>query len=705
MKFFYLVVFFFIGISLFGQNPPSQAALDKLIRENKELQEQMKKNPELAEMMKKALEQEEEENTLPALVRSGPKKAVAKLAAIPTKIFTKGELISWASKSYQSLFGKLTVQQQSKYLAALEACGNDARKMEDASILNWIKKSPKPALLFAMKAVMQDGDPDMYWNNLAAMLNLTGNEDKAIIPLNYLLKKYPSTSIVLNNLGQAYLGLGDLDKAKQYFDSCLKYNPNHPEANHSMGLIYRFKGNSIKSNYHFEKETRVCYKKPVVEELDKVKTDEELFKITRSKFLKPENYFNKLGLNQFIVPPLPSSIDESNQWAQAHKNFRENVQAEIQKWAALDINLAMNPSPVQQQKSIYSELIGTVFLPHLEKEKDKNINSWMEIEDVTDITYPTLGSIASREGQLRSKKFEEDMMKINIAHRFDDSVQTHRKMIELEANPGNTEAIQHKYEQLRIETAMKYCQQEITLIDKFLQENATSQPRGFEERTNAIIELLNEAMSYKSLAPHDVNVALQAHNLVQVYLVYLDNYSSAAVIAGTKKNGYTGAGPRIYCDMKELEAMKYELAETNFIDAACPYKIVIPLVVAKVSFNCEKVEVEGGEILIAGVEYEFKTGNTTLAIGPGAGADLPFISVGAKNQAFVTFDRDGNYSDSGIKGEVGIEVSHYLDVMNAEIESMAYGPTLEAKAGYEFSINSGASAKTEIGGKEIPISF
>lgn len=704
-----LLLFVFIPVFVLAQNPPSRTEVEKMIKENKQLQEQMKKDPAFAEMMKKAMDQVEEEdkgeNENNNLVTRAPKLNTAKLAAIPASILSKSELVAWSATSYNSLLNKLSVEERSRFLSALELCENDASKIEDAAILNWVNKSPEGALLFALKATMLNADEAMYWNNLAAMLNLTGNEEKAVAPLRYLLKIYPGNSIILNNLGQSYLGLGDLNKARQFLDSCLKYSPYHPEANHSMALIYRFNGNNAKANEHFEKETRVCYRKPVVEELQKHRSEDEMFEITRPKFSKPKNYFTKLGLDKFIVPDLPSSVEESNKVYQAHLDFRKNVQEEIKKWGELDISRVRDGISGEIQKSIYSQLVETVFLPHLEKQKEKDISSWMEIEDVSNVTYPTQGSIGSRSGQIRTRQYAGDLGRITEAHSYEDSVNNQKKLAELLANPANSQVIDHKWEQVRIESAIKYCREEIALADKFLMENAMNQPTGFDERVRSIIELLNEAMFYKELTPGDVSVALQANNLVQVYLTYLDAYSANTVIAGTKNNGYNGFGVQVNCDINELQAMRYELAQTKFVDASCAYKLVVPLVVAKLSFDCHAIEVEGGQILIVGVEYEFKSGNTTLALGPGAGADLPFISVGMKNQAFVTFDRNGNYSDAGFKGEAGVELSGYLTEVGEAIENMGAGPTLEAKAGYEISLNSGASAKTEIGGVETTINF
>ena len=324
-----ILVFLFAFYSLIGNSQrPSQAEINKRMKEAKAIQEQMKNDPEYAEMLKAAMESSEEDDEV-AISKKAPKKDLARLSAISPKVLSKADLIQWSRNMYNSVFQKLNDQEEKTFLSALEKLDTSASSLEDAEILNWISDSPNGALLFALKASYTNGDDPMYWNNLAAIFNLTGQEDKAIPILKYLANSYPGSAMIYNNLGQAYLGLGETTIAKKYLDSCLKYNPTHPEANHSMGLVYHFMGNITKSNYHFEQETRVCYREPVVEELKKVKKEEELFLIMRPRWPAAENYFGKFGLNSFRVPDLPESVEQSNLLYQAHIDFRKNVAEEI----------------------------------------------------------------------------------------------------------------------------------------------------------------------------------------------------------------------------------------------------------------------------------------------------------------------------------------------------------------------------------------
>ena len=268
-------------------------------------------------------------------------------------------------------------------------------------------------------------------------------------------------------------------------------------------------------------------------------------------------------------------------------------------------------------------------------------------------------------------------------HSFSDCAE----LAEIQANPSNHESIKHKYNKINIDVDIKYCKLEIALADKFILDNAHNQPKEFQQRIASFPDLINEAMFYASLAPDDASPLLQAHNLIILYLTYLDAYSAATIIAGTKENGHQGFGVDIYCDIKELEAQKYELAQTTYVPVDCNIKLVVPLGVAKLSLDCKKIGIEMGQGFIVGANHAFKSGNTTLTVGVGVKSNIPFVDIGAKQMVYVTFDRDGNYTDAGIKGEAGVSIGPKV------------GVGVEAKVGYQVGLHSGATSKTEMGGK------
>lgn len=72
------------------------------------------------------------------------------------------------------------------------------------------------ALYIMGKACIDDPSNTDNRNNYAAMLSMCGAPQLAIPLLNSLNQRFPKNSTVLNNIGQAWFGLGDIDKANAY---------------------------------------------------------------------------------------------------------------------------------------------------------------------------------------------------------------------------------------------------------------------------------------------------------------------------------------------------------------------------------------------------------------------------------------------------------------------------------------------------------
>ncbi len=79
-------------------------------------------------------------------------------------------------------------------------------------------------------------------NNYASMLSMMGAEQLAIPILNNLNTKFPHNSTLLNNLGQAWFGLGEISKAEKYLDSTIRLYAYHSQANYTKAVIEESRG-------------------------------------------------------------------------------------------------------------------------------------------------------------------------------------------------------------------------------------------------------------------------------------------------------------------------------------------------------------------------------------------------------------------------------------------------------------------------------
>ena len=133
----------------------------------------------------------------------------------------------------------------------------------------WMMGNWEKAIFIMGKVCFDDMDDAENLNNYAAFLIDAGAEQAALPILEYLNSKYPENSTILNNLGQAWYGLGEMDKARKFLTAAIELYPNHSLANLTMSNIalagpnpdtpsaVNFLKASLKENYDSEKEAEL----------------------------------------------------------------------------------------------------------------------------------------------------------------------------------------------------------------------------------------------------------------------------------------------------------------------------------------------------------------------------------------------------------------------------------------------------------------
>jgi tetratricopeptide (TPR) repeat protein len=172
-------------------------------------------NKSVAGISKKTFEQAVEKKPIV------PKKDLARIQSIPDKILSDSGLYSLIKRIHIDV---------EKLIPAAEKTGaariyqetkknfSSAFAVNNAAAGCWLYGHWEKALWLSGKACLDSmADPDNL-NNYAAYLTMIGGEHAAIPILRYLNKKYPGNSTVLNNIGQAWFGLGDIPAAKKFLD-------------------------------------------------------------------------------------------------------------------------------------------------------------------------------------------------------------------------------------------------------------------------------------------------------------------------------------------------------------------------------------------------------------------------------------------------------------------------------------------------------
>jgi len=112
------------------------------------------------------------------------------------------------------------------------------------------KNALKYILLAGDKGYKKDND---YFENLGiAYLNI-GNLDEGVKILNEILKKKPSDLNILNMVAEAYYYKGKFSDAMNYWDTILGYDKTNASALYMIGMCYQKKGEK-------DKGVRLCDK-------------------------------------------------------------------------------------------------------------------------------------------------------------------------------------------------------------------------------------------------------------------------------------------------------------------------------------------------------------------------------------------------------------------------------------------------------------
>jgi hypothetical protein len=197
----------------FAQTKPAMPDVNKMMKmspaELEAYKQQMQK--QYSAQAKQIAEQANfklDEMTLPDFKVQLPAKDVKRLSLIPIQPPTLNQLSDMLRTTKQQIetVVKPTVLQEVKKIVA----GQNAETLQQSAIGTFYADKPEQSLLIAMEAALKDVNDQTGWNNVAAIMNMTGFQHKAIPILMNQLQSDPNNSMLLNNMGQAYLGLAIL---------------------------------------------------------------------------------------------------------------------------------------------------------------------------------------------------------------------------------------------------------------------------------------------------------------------------------------------------------------------------------------------------------------------------------------------------------------------------------------------------------------
>ncbi|RXK60592.1 tetratricopeptide repeat protein [Lacibacter luteus] len=619
MKSILLTVFLFVQAVSFAQTMPDVNKMMKMSPAELEAykKKMIQQNTAKAQQMAEQYNLNVNTSILPNVEIKPPVKDVKRLALIPIKPPTRTELVTSLQQSVQQVQKGIpapAVKEVEQFVAS-----KNIAQLHDAAVVNFYNNNSTQAVLTMMKLVVAHPDSLQMMNNLAAMYNMIGVQQKAVPLLQYCLQQLPNSSIVLNNLGQSYYGLGDLFTAAAFLRKCLDVDSLNIEANHSMGMLHYFKKEYDAAMKYFEREMSVAYRRSTMAMAYKMGKKFNLRALAQRRNqrrgVKQKDFFEEITLSKFSLPQFPSSSKDIIARKGEFDVFGLSVNAEILFWNENARSVLANAPKGDVYPGVYHDLVEAM----LEELGDEFTPQYL-------IPY---GDSESATAQEILQRGANAIIKVKCP----------------QAPAGTSVAVQQEFEIACCEN------QKRPLADVLVGELGNHVKPIFDLGVVRWKAYINQLVAIVQLDPSPSNQAL-VYNAVSGYFSFL-NTAMIFYTGGEVNNLLAGCVP----NYKQVNLDSLVQSERDW-KMACPswLNIEVDLGGAAVKADCNKYAIEAGEGIMAGFEHEFKSGKSTLLMGVGAKAEFLGAKTEVKSQFYFTFDKNKQFNDWGIKntGEIGI---------------------------------------------------
>ncbi|MGE5108187.1 MAG: tetratricopeptide repeat protein [Sphingobacteriales bacterium] len=269
-----------------------------------------------------------------------PKRDITRINTLPKKILNDNELFSFMKKTTLEVEGKLETEEKKLGIQLYDSL--ISRKYSPHALGQYAfacmaSGYPEMGLYIYGKACLADMTDADNLNNYAACLTMAGGEQYSLPILENLNSKYHFNSTILNNIGQAWFGLGDMNNAKLYLDSTVKIYSLHSEANQTLCLIQESEGNTEQAIESLEKSMESAYSNEKKSRLEKLGV-KDVCKHLTPKYTHP---IDPLGVYKYInmIPPIPLNLNEVESYHDQWASFREAIGIQIDKLTPQIANL------------------------------------------------------------------------------------------------------------------------------------------------------------------------------------------------------------------------------------------------------------------------------------------------------------------------------------------------------------------------------
>ncbi|HEY5591173.1 MAG TPA: hypothetical protein VIK55_09165 [Paludibacter sp.] len=592
----------------------AQKELDNMSPEDKKAMEDLGvKIPSLKETPNITNQQLQNANN--ETVSAVPKKDPARIATALSVTLNDAGMVAYIDKVHTLVSNKMKpdYKVRAEEIDQLLSQNNTSSAAQGQTAIAFLMEGkPMLALFLLGKACKKLPDADNL-NNYAAVLTNLGAEQLAIPILNNLNTHYPQNSTILNNIGQAWFGLGDIEKANEFIDKAICIYAYHPQANFTKCLIEESKGNimgaiqaakfSIKRGYSLQKANKL-------EKLGyKLKSDDLDWNPPMPK--------DELGLAKFKWPAYPKNVEESKLLEPAWDKFKEECNNKINELQSQQATL--EKQMIDQQQIRAAQLLQT-------SQTGFQAKPFPEMADKAIVKLgPTVKGIEAVNNYVFANEFQPVLKaneKIEELKMIEDAELTvFRKKYEDKFGDGKSNPF------------AAACKDENEIKNNFLNEANTLMGQRERVYLNYTSSQIDNLLYYRKYTQWPDEYAWTT---VVAQISWLTQISRQVVMFRSESN---------YCQYAVKEDKPKLDSLQNFDDVACKYISTTDLGCYKITSQCSRLI---GEFNCGGIEIKMKQNDETDRFSGS-------VYVGASKS--VSVGKGPISAEAELTAAVGVELS------------------------------------------------
>ncbi|MGC4232950.1 MAG: hypothetical protein QM594_08225 [Niabella sp.] len=188
---------------------------------------------------------------------------------------------------------------------------NKGKETGEIAMAYLINREMDKALYLLLNACLTDTEDYASLNNLGAFMTMSGYAHQSLPILQYVQKQFKQTPpTLLNNLGQAWLSLGYLDKAEKFLQDAFKEDSTQVQASYSLAVVAKHQGNMAKCIDYVKQTIENGGATPdALSMLANEGSGVDMGELIRSKF-RPYYKKDYAITKRFRAPAVPSSYEQ-----------------------------------------------------------------------------------------------------------------------------------------------------------------------------------------------------------------------------------------------------------------------------------------------------------------------------------------------------------------------------------------------------------